>query len=723
MYSAEGVIAGEGGLKDVLVPTLFARRKPSRDETAQKKLQISGPFNFQHVKHTDRETASTLQHANRVALTSEFSRIGSPGPATAPSALMGIEAHDLHADEFRVEGLGASPDLRQLSLEERSLAPPPQSRPALLPRHTAPALGPRTLKHAKSQEMLRSSPPRAALRSQSPTESGNFGQAPSSPPVPPRNSSRQSLLPMGFSAYAAGASIDRPRTSGGFRPTRQQHASIDESLDQSPSPPATSYGLVPAADFAAFGIDETGATGPGPVVGGSHAVTTPDDAAWPLTGPIVASYEKALPDVPEEDEHFGASGRSRVSLASNNSLRGSQSVPALRSFGQAQRPTSGHSDTLGSFDLVAAQRALRASQQDPSHDPFSVGDAAPIDDSWEDVIDYCYEHEAEANFDYQWERPSLDVGGDASLAAIQEAMDDEGLAEAHARLPGIAEISTDGAISPTMSPSSHPSSTSLNVMSNFSLPRGEKSSRISHLKSLRPTSTASSFKECHGFNLSPSLLIPGDYHQQMLLVEAERQDYHADDEVFRQAYQGPFYDEMDHSNHDKSPLSYEQRSSTSTTATNSSSHFDMAGERHASANSTFTNLTRLTVSSSNTSLNKAAGIVTESSEPMPATQTIDAPEEFDEDQENNATPPANKDTVPELVPFPVMNFAKKPYHKSHASESVVREEVAPLKSPQDALKMQRRPRARTTSMSTQAPPVGQYALFPRNYLKSTGGQI
>ncbi|KFH42429.1 hypothetical protein ACRE_068350 [Hapsidospora chrysogenum ATCC 11550] len=691
MYSAE--TPGETTSRDSLLPSLFNRRKPSRDDTAQKRLQISGPFNFQHVAHTQRENLPDIQRGNRMNLASEFSTVRIPGPATAPGVLK-IPAHDLH--HFPNDSIDSVDMVHEINNVPLS-APP--SRPALHTYHTAPSVGSHYgLRAAKSQELLRSSPV-TSPRSQSPTQTGNPGPT-SSPPVPPRMSSRQSLMPDGFSAFAS-TPLERPRTSGGFR--QPQPFDPSESLAQAP-PPATSAGFMPPADFEAFGVDERRF---------SHAVTTPDETAWPLSANASPSYfDNALPDVPEEEEQIGALGRSRLSLTSNNSsLRGSQSVPALRAFSQAQRPSSGASDTLGPFNAAAARRATRSCDEEAEA-------TSPLDDNWEDDIDYCYEHEADANFDYQWERPSMDGHRNQTPLPIQLAVADDELAEANPALAAGNYADAPAQYSPrkqvygsggeSVTPVGH-----LGVTSNFSLPRGEKGSRVSQLKGIRPVSYASSFRESHGFNLSPSLLIPGDFHQQMLADKYEYQD----DEILA----GPFQDEMRPGTETKSPLLMQHRSSTSTTATNSSTHTDTTGERHVSANSTFTAMTRLTISSSSTSLNKAAGVVPESIEPMPPTQLIDNTQDHD-GPEKVATSPANRDTVPELTPFPVMNFAKKPYHRSHASESVVRDEITPLKS-QDPAKL-RRPRARTSSLSAQvAPPVGQYALFPRSHVKGNGNRI
>lgn len=701
--------AEENVLKEALIPIsgLFARRKPSRDETIQKKLQISGPFNFQHVTHHQRDNLQSLQGSSRTELSSELSQMPTPGPATAPGVLRGIEAQDIYLMNSSTEALDADAPLS---------APP--IRPQLVPRHTAPAAPRRLLRTAKSSDQLRSSPPRSQ-QPQSPNSIGSHDPATGGPVPPPRASSRQSVVQDGFSAYAAAAAaatspLDRPRTSGGFR--QPQPFSPSESIAENPlpPPPATSHGCAPSADFEYFGKQSEA---------DSHVVDQSDEAGWPLASPPL-SYDKVLPDVPEEEEHHhghGVGRRSRLSLASNGSLRISQSVPMLRSFSQSQRRPSGASDTLGRMDVTAARRAMRDGIEEG--DDEAVADGVHLQENWEDCIDYCYEHEADANFEYQWERPSMDVSSETPpQKSVIDMLDEVDELDDSESLPGLATTTPLDEVSQSPSSVSHDrasrdvlgSGSYLAVTNNFSLPRGEKGSRMSQLKSIRPISTTSNFRESQGFNLSPSLLIPGDYHQQMLMTEAEKYEYHADDDVLREAFQGPYHDDFEHNEMDRSPISNQQRSSTSTAETSFSSRSDMTGERHISANSTFTTLTRLTVSSSSTSLNKQAGTVTESHEPMPVTQVVDAHDEHDEVEEAEPTPPANKDTVPELTPFPMTKFAaNKPHHRSHASESVARAEMASLKAQEPKL---RRPRARTSSLSAQiAPPVGQYALFPRAY--------
>ncbi|KAH7140588.1 hypothetical protein EDB81DRAFT_654626 [Dactylonectria macrodidyma] len=686
-------------LKDSFMPTIFARRKSSRDETAiQRKLQISGPFNFQHVTHTPRDQIASLQRGNRQELMAEFSTLRVSGPTSAPGAMRGPDSQEIHFPNYSSESVGG---------QDASMASLP--RPPPVPRQSAPASGTRRLmKHARSQEQLRASPPRPPVRPpRSPIEQSI---SPAFAPVPPpRVSSRQSMQRNGSPT----SDLDRPLTSGGFR--RPQPFSLDENSEQ---PLAGSHGYMPESDFVH--VDETRF---------SHALTTPDDAAWPLATPGL-SYESPLADVPEEEEHFVFTHRPRASLASNtSSLRFSQSVPALRTMSQRM---SGASDTLGPLETSTAHRATGSGQPDGS------GSVSPIRESWEDDIDYCYEHEADANFNYEWERPSLDVGRLDMAPPVEVALVDDELSEAPSSStvhssPGMLSASRDDV--PALSPTSQASplvgqeaSTPLigtAINNNFSLPRGDRASRPPNLKHTRSESRASSFKESHGFTLSPSLLIPNDYHHQMLLTEAEKQEYPNDEEFHSRFFKSSaFYDETLGAANHTSAYMLQQRASVSTTATNSTTNSttvsDSTGERHVSTNSTWTTLTRLT---SSTSLNKMAGSWSEATgDRMPGTHITDPREDSDKEEEDS-TPPASqdKDTVPELTPFPSVPVGKRSLHKSHASESIVREDVPTMRSPEPT--KTRRPRARTTSMSTQAPPVGQYALFPRSYIKGNGDRI
>lgn len=463
--------------------------------------------------------------------------------------------------------------------------------------------------------------------------------------------------------------MDRPKTSASFRSA--------PLYADSGSPPLTSYGYAPAPDMDV--IHEHAS---------SHVVGTPDDANWPLPCPSSNASEYTLPNVPEEDENLVALKKSRASVASNSSLRGSQSVPMLRAFSSRQhddsgRRTSDASDTLGRFDLFAAQRALKAALLDG-------GEALPRE-AWEDDIDYCYEHEAEADCDYEWGRPSFEISRDGDSATPVED---------HGRSIGSCEASpamlTPGQFDmPALSPSSQlslattqeaitPTAVINAKASNFSLPRVESKG----LLHVRKASDASSFKESHGFTLSPSLLIPMDYQQQMMTCEAERQE--APDFAFRH------FDEPA-LNMEPSALLVRYRTSASTTGTiDSNSAFD----KHISTASTSTDYTRLTASTSSLDM-EACLSTTELQQQFPSFEAHGRPE-------NKSAMP----TLPESGEAGQSATRGRDF-KSRGSESnlsrLAMDEPWPGKAKASA--QARRGRSKTTSLST-TPPPNQYALFP-----------
>ncbi|GAB0137698.1 hypothetical protein EsDP_00005954 [Epichloe bromicola] len=680
--------------KEGIIPSIFSRRKPSRDEVAPKRPHISGPFNFQHVGHTQYENASneschvTISEGLTGTPTHEFGDISRGPPYNLSSESMGELLNDKHSSRH-------------------------STRPPLVPHHTAPASGPRRLlKHIRSQEKLRKSQSQAPPRPpRSPTQQldyvSSFGPLP-----PPRVSSRQSDYQDMLETANSVIPINSPTSS-----EVNQQSSFSPSLSREHSTEELgSYEAIHAAQDGQQ-LSSTEEKRYSRVIPGAR------DSTWPLTMSTALIYDSALPDVPEEEEHHGLSRRSRMSLASNNSsLRGSQSVPMLRCVVESHRPTSGVSETLGALGIIGINGLVQAHALSPVHS------GTPTRESWEDLIDYCYEHEAEADCDYQWDRPSLDISreGTTPPATVVPALFKAGLGVKHYAMSpnGQASISPTVPDAPSLSPSSNNSSTQLGteaitpnsaVPNNFSLPRSDRNILYPiSLKESKRSSEISTFRESQTFTLSPSLLIPSDYHQQILQHHAEKkQDYTDYEFMVGDHDRFAFHDDAAFSsgNSKSSPLTG-HRISTSTTATNSTSRSNSTGRQHRSTNSSWTTLARRTASS--TSLKKMAGQLIDDSEPLPSTQSTDV---VQEESELAGASRATQDHVPDMIPFPPSTGLKKYHHKSHASESQVRDESAPVSRP-------RRPRARTTSLSARSPPpVGQYALFPRTHVKAIGDHI
>ncbi|KAG5977719.1 hypothetical protein E4U55_006550 [Claviceps digitariae] len=702
---ASGNSSTVGGRESIL-PSIFFRRKASSDETAPKRPYISHPFNFQHVEHKQNDNARN-QASPMISLK------GSNGVSSLET---GVKSRNL------------SRSLSQESLGGVNVghATGNSTRPPLMPRHTAPSPGRRRgLKQIRSQEQLGKSQSQAPPRPpRSPTlQLGDLSSF--ALPLPPRTSSRQSLLNR-RDVSAARDSVAKinsvlwtnvryhqsplsPRSPRSpLSPGFPRERSTEELGSQRSMPPtAQTDQQYSSADEKRF----------------SCVTSAARDSTWPLCDP-------ALPDVPEEEEqHHGLPRRSRLSVASNNSsLRGTQSVPILRHLAESQnhhRQTSGGSDTLGSLDTTGTKRFTDVD----AHIPASL--SSPARESWEDLIDYCYAHEAEANCDYQWDRPSLDISRESvtppgnAQAGLSFALDSgSNTAGSPARqalfLPTASQV-------PSLSPVSNTSSTQFEAeartpnsvcLNRFpSPPRGD-GENLSSIVSKRSSSDLT-FQESTTCHLSPSSLIHCDCHQDLLQHHADKQTYNDYEFLVDHCHQSKTFHNDTHlslGNNTLFPLA-DQRISTSTTASGSTSRSCSIERQYRSTNSSWSTLTRRTASSS--SLSKMTGTLKHDSEALPTTQFTDVAQ--DDAKEADASR-ASQEDVPDMISSPLSVGVNTSHHKSHASESQVRNKLAPVVPAESSRPP--RPRAQTAHLNAQVPPpVGQYALFPRAHVKVTGDHI
>lgn len=635
LYSTDRSVDGTAPPAKEYIPGLFSRKKtqlksdatldrPSSDH-GSKKLQISGPFNLHHhAPQTRRDRLPQSRHGQHWAdLVSSDSPALRAAPAY-PSA--GTPAGYMEAGDAFYQ----SPNIRQdaafvhssTSGPGRTMPPPQRQRGFSAPR--------RLVKRTRSQEQLHVSASKSPAPPRPPRSPVDPTPPPPRPPAaPPRLSDRASLRYDGFDDFdPLEDSIPppgRPQTSGsGFHQPEMFGGSAASEVDMGQLE------------------DHDRNFSPSPHL--SHALTTPDDAAWPLKTNATFPYETPLPNVPEEEENHGAARRSQLSLASNkSSLRGSHSVPMLRqvaqlqSNGTTQRPPSGGSDTLGPFGAL-------------SGGPLNMGTDGGISvsrESWEDDIDYCYEHEAEADFDYDWDRPSLEISRESEILSSVDEMDkgegetreDDwaadtasgmgppvsrdpepqsfGLKPVPARHLNISVLSPaesveslSGAAGPTTA--QQVSSTAASQSPHV---RAEPKYRRSNRLHVRTSSRASSFKESHGFTLSPSLLIPRDFQQQVVMAESDV-DKFRDGSTTRTEDDFPYADEAPMTL-STSGLYINDRHSTSTTGSNSTGRTSSSEERHVSTHSDSTALTRYTASTIFENWNPKAA---EASEPVPSVQ-------------------------------------------------------------------------------------------------------
>ncbi|KAI0971797.1 hypothetical protein F4678DRAFT_472283 [Xylaria arbuscula] len=415
-----------------------------------------------------------------------------------------------------------------------------------------------------SQENFEYSSPRNSIQLSPPRTTRFASDVQTSPIPPPRSSSRMSVSHdrTGSSSTLA---FEKLRPNPGFQTPPSFILPSTEGLWQAPpslAPNGSSEQRMPSGDAKS-----------------PYSFSSNDDMAWPLTSSMTS-----LPEVPEEEEYHLTTVKSRASVMSGKtSLRGSISVPHLRRISlsrAAQRPPSNASDTLGGLDLFAAQRALHEfGDEEMNEDDFTR-------DNWEDDIDYCYDHAAEANCDFAWERLSCDLDR-------EDYMPDSPII-GHRLQPslhsfGQAPVNLLSADVPELSPTSHGSGATPHgaaTPSNFSLPRIDTSAHLKHDYE-GSHSSASSFQEVQGFSLSPSLLIPNDYHEKILQFErGELSSYPSNDELKLS---------HDHfSKLDKREDFLRVRSSASTTVSTLS---EQSGTSSRYPSSTFTRLTNSSTSS------------------------------------------------------------------------------------------------------------------------------
>ncbi|KAK8076444.1 hypothetical protein PG994_003716 [Apiospora phragmitis] len=508
-------------------------------------------------------------------------------------------------------------------------------------RYSPPAPIRPLVKRTQSEEQMRGPPPRPP---RSP-----IGMSYNSPVPPPRLSSRtpsrEDIDP-----------LERPMTNCS---SRQPAPFVLSPAPPMPEPPATAQGLI--SEFL----------GPNEVVEqqiGSHAITTPDDVAWPLTANVLT----ALPDVPEEEESSRQDG---LSVASNNSsLRGSVSAPTLRQRSQAQvpgqHPRATHqkhwaNSICWQLSVLCERLAMKT----------RACTKTTLTGKMTSIIATS-----------MLPKPTLIMLGTAILrhdARLRRrgAKSEDNQAETVAELSSQTSLaSSQGVITPTLQQGP--------VTSNFSLPRRD-SSTLAGRGHTRVPSRVSAFKEAQGF-ISPSLLIPNDYHQQMLLHESEFREEDEDDEVMFLSHGTGFLD----------PADFKKANARASSSTTHSALSDQSASssRHRSATSNSTAYTRWTAGSAATSI-----------------ESWQAPSD---DSDNTVS----KDHD-EVSPLPVFQDvfkrdASRERHvraQSHANVLAPNDdaEVSPVTvdGPSPNLPVKSRRRARTTSRSHNNPPA-QFGLFP-----------
>ncbi|KAJ4988701.1 hypothetical protein SVAN01_05834 [Stagonosporopsis vannaccii] len=467
--------------------SFLRKRKGVNESEAYNDLKnrISSPFDFQHLTHTDRHQVAELEQA-----------LGSEKGAAWAQRAGQVSAS-------RARGADSS---RHMSTENL-MASEPMWGDVTTPRSPPQSPTQRDWQQAEFQNS--SSTARPELRLTRSVES--FSQPgmnlrahrhSSSVIAPPRTSS---LIPASAIHNIAeeGSVVQVSNTSPAIRSKRQSGIWDTFTLPIAPQSDQLP-GIEEDSDSAFVG----------------NALTTPDDSAiQALTPPFSPSLE----DVAEEPERFVSPRpapqppRLKTPTSPKSFFTDSFSFNNQRSSGLRARPRGNSRASPKSSNLNASFIRPTSQISETLVSPSSTrGSPVPkpsitrrksntwrgIEESWEEDVDYIYEHALEAECDNDWDCVSEDEDFVDPHRALTRAIYEERPPVPQASQPGRYSASNKPAFQLQM------------PFSSLRAPPGNDS--VSDLGTTSTTSASTlqtPFHETEGFVLSPSLLLPQDYKE------------------------------------------------------------------------------------------------------------------------------------------------------------------------------------------------------------------
>lgn len=279
-----------------------------------------------------------------------------------------------------------------------------------------------------------------------------------------------------------------------------------------------------------------------------HAVSTPDETAFILTPALSGNNEKDLPGLPEEPvtpswekKSVPSSTLAALATAPKSGLRHVKSFPSIKSSSRRWSRTSPRVSPDGLIspllDGPPLAEAVIPSIEQPLDDiPFrprlsrqASNGLIKFEQGWEADIDYCYEHAAEADCDFDWDRLSRkDEMTDIPVA--KKVLKPKPLQPSHELHREECDKTGNGSSnnkaergqSPIDSPAFFFQQLRLSTQSNLSSRDSSKSSTLSinspvtpSQSLISPLSTSSFLTSAKDTNLSTSPLIPRDFEPQI----------------------------------------------------------------------------------------------------------------------------------------------------------------------------------------------------------------
>ena len=365
---------------------------------ASPRYNISEPFNFQHLTHTTPQHVEGIRNTEHGGLISEFSAIRA---SQAPRReLRGIKARDIQQGIYFSEASASETS----SPPHTGYSDSPPGTPAQDQEKTGghwrdPPISATGRKMSNKSSIENFSQP-----------SPSYHTAQSSPTSPPPRSSSRNKVPDFFTFHHES-------------PTYPQFSPDIPAEDPEP------LDYLPAA--WTDGIYDSSLP---------HAVTTPDDTALPIRSPPFSLVRTELAGVPEEDE---ASEGKRSSISTSivrpqtpSSIRHTKSFPNTKSSparwsGALPHATEEDDDQWFRQNAKSVCTSAPFFEEHKEEVPLRPRVSRRIslckEESWEDVIDYCYEHEAEADCNFDWELGSHAEGPcDAHISPVEKVAGDAG---------------------------------------------------------------------------------------------------------------------------------------------------------------------------------------------------------------------------------------------------------------------------------------------------------
>ena len=360
------------------------------------KQSISDPYNFQHLTHTKTVQAKALQDVDHNELVTEFSAIRA-SQAPHPE-LKGIRAETLHSrkNSSSCSQISSPTSSFESSMASLSLSPV-KSRDHAGEFSYSDA---QNIRYSQSVESFIRVSPRSFSSPISPISPPprRSSRTPSTLPTDQLSSGQQSPIVPLFSSfmshpYIAPESMS-PELSG-------SHGTME--LDSSTQ-----------SDTCIVG----------------HALTTPDDTACNLKYYQLNPASTGLADVPEEDESpalIRNTGNSVRPSTASSAVRHTKSFPITTSpKHRAEHPAMNSHPLTYTGSNAKSDPTLPQSTHQVEEIPtkrssrrVSVGQIA-MQNSWEEDIDYCYEHAAEADSSFDWDRVSIEDDQVSSATEVIE---------------------------------------------------------------------------------------------------------------------------------------------------------------------------------------------------------------------------------------------------------------------------------------------------------------